>query len=129
MTQPSGRVCAFSAHLRTWLRSSPIVCIVDALSLLFRIGVQTLRTRSLKLAAEVSLTQRFNSVESFSELQAMEKFPIYRWALIVLPAIFQALKLFGAKIIPWSQGWMYCYVFGFVILEICYILPFLGGFI
>jgi len=39
MMQPSGRVCGFDPALRTYLRSSPIVCIGDTTCIIVRFTI------------------------------------------------------------------------------------------
>ncbi|KAK6533372.1 hypothetical protein TWF694_002322 [Orbilia ellipsospora] len=45
MVQPSGRVCGFAASLRTYLRSSPIICAADAIGSLTSIFVYMIRNK------------------------------------------------------------------------------------
>lgn len=127
MSQPGGRVCGFPSHLRTWLRSSPVICAVDAVVLLLSILVRTVQVRSLKRAADDILGARFDTTEELAELQSLEKQPVIRWALIVLPAGYQVAKLFGVRGLPWTLAWGGGYLLSFVVLEACWLLPLIGS--
>ena len=88
-----------------------------------------IQLQSLKQAAEEQLAIRYRDRGALSEIQKLETYPIVRWVLIVLPTVVQNLKLLGTLGIPWSKVWVYCYALSVVLLELCFLLPRIGGFL
>ena len=120
MAQPAGRICGFfHPSLRTYIRSSPIVCGCDAVIMIIRftsyiwVGVPpTLaakRVRKLR-EEEVERTQ----VEG---IQSIEQSPFLRWFFVVFGVLPQVIKLFACSGIPWTQTSACLYLASFVVTE------------
>jgi hypothetical protein len=58
MMQPSGRVCGFDSSLRTYLRSSPIVCVFDAVFIIIRFITYSFFGLSARAAAKKVIDAR-----------------------------------------------------------------------
>lgn len=61
MVQPAGKTCGFDASLRTYIRSSPIVCVFDAALLILRFVIYICRGLSPPLAARRVLAARHDN--------------------------------------------------------------------
>ncbi|KAF2189213.1 hypothetical protein K469DRAFT_683653 [Zopfia rhizophila CBS 207.26] len=97
MTQPSGQVLRYPPLLRTYLRSSPVVCGLDALAQLVRLAVYLLgrySTYPTHAAVRVmhvrSRALKDRGPEGF---QALENVAIVRWLLFAFGTLPQAIKL------------------------------------
>jgi hypothetical protein len=68
MTQPSGRVLGSPAQFRTYLRSSPILCLFDAIFFLLRLAVspRVLQTR-LSHAISLALAERYRHADELAD--------------------------------------------------------------
>jgi hypothetical protein len=68
MTQPSGRVLSLTSRYRTYLRSSPIICALDALAFLLRVFITPcLLPMSLHQALKTTIRERYKDIEDASE--------------------------------------------------------------
>ncbi|KAK6356370.1 hypothetical protein TWF718_000731 [Orbilia javanica] len=68
MIQPTSRVCGFHPSIRIFLRSSPIVCIVDCICTVTRLGFYLFRYKlSFKAACQLTLCRKRVPWEGFSQ--------------------------------------------------------------
>ncbi|KAF2001537.1 hypothetical protein P154DRAFT_619221 [Amniculicola lignicola CBS 123094] len=131
MMQPSGRVCAFHPSLRTYLRSSPIVCAVDAVFILVRFSIYMLldKLHSPALAAKRVLAVRnqpsgeSKGVEGMKGrrdrgLQELEQKSFFRILWFVAGVLTQTVKLMACKGLPWTLTWGCSYLGSFLVVEV-----------
>jgi hypothetical protein len=119
MMQPSGRVCGFDPSLRTYLRSSPIVCIGDATCIIVRFTAYVRRGLSLATAAKRTKIdrERDNDVSSGEMQSLLEQAVWLRIMCFVFGALFQIIKLMACSGLPWTQAWGCFYLASFVVVE------------
>jgi len=136
MMQDSGRVCGFDPALRTYLRSSPVICVLDATLTLIRFTLYLLSGNddSVKVLERIGIAAKkvmeanklVKVVEKDKEVEEAKKLGIqqledskpirYMWfAIGVLP---QALKLMACTGLPWTQAWGCFYLSSFLVREI-----------
>ena len=123
MTQPSGRVCGVSARFRTYLRASPIFCIVDTVLLLIRLVLYRLSGLPLRLAAREVKNARFDEAEVQSAeggFQALQNLTFVRWLLFGLGTLPQAVKLIVLGNVPWTKVWGLFFLSSFLVLEVVF---------
>ncbi|KAI9162857.1 hypothetical protein HJFPF1_04452 [Paramyrothecium foliicola] len=112
MLQPTGRVCGFPHSARVYLRSSPVVCTVDSLTLLIDFSYKFFQTASITQAANKSIAWRYG--DSSSDLQCpkvgSKALLLLRLMVFVLGTVFGALKIFFTKGLQWEQIAAGCYV-------------------
>jgi len=119
MTQPSGRVLGSSPQYRTYLRSSPILCSVDALFFLLRLVFSPLVLRiPLRQAIEITIQERYRDIEDPVEgIQYLEKQTWLRWLWFVLGTLGPAIKLAAMQNVPWTKAWGMMFLGAFVVFE------------
>lgn len=120
MMQPSGRVCGFHPSLRTYLRSSPIVCAVDAILILLRLAIYICRGDAPSVAAQRVRTVRSQGAEHMplaGGLQELEQMPFLRIFWFVFGTLSQLVKLAALRGVPWTQVWGGIYVGSFLVVE------------
>lgn len=105
MSLPSGKTLGFSSTYSFALKSSPIICAASALDSMARLIVYTWNTGSLPAALERWVSVRFGDTAesedgSFESLRRNKYFTLCLSALGTLP---QAVKIFAARGIPWTQ--------------------------
>jgi hypothetical protein len=123
MTQPSGQVLCYPPQLRTYVRSSPIICGTDALTQLVRIGAYLLGGFSPgprhAVARAMHLRIRGLREQGPEEgFQALENLTLVRWLLFAFGTLPQTVKLMAFKGVPWTQAWAGLSLATFVILEV-----------
>ena len=121
MMQPLGR-CGFEDYdpsLRTYLRSSPIVCAFDAVTIIIRFGIYGWRGLSAPAAAKKIISARNKSIEDteVGGIRSLEKIPFLRWLVFVLGVLPQVIKLWACSGLPWTEVWGCCYIVSFFIVE------------
>jgi hypothetical protein len=128
MLQPSGRVCGFRPELRTYLRSSPLICAADSISTLIRFAIYSIRLNSPFSGAKATLDTRFQGQSSSGEgLQALERTTLVRWVMgFILGALPQFIKLVGLQGVPWTTAWGCMYITEFCLIEILGLLSLLA---
>lgn len=133
MSQPSGRVCGFPAKYRTYLRSSPLFCLADSLSILIHL-ILYLTTFPFKDAIRLLIQQRFgkgdddDADESREEgIQAIEKLTWLRWIFFVLGTLGPGIKLMAMEGVPWTKNFGAIFLISFVMVEVLVILSWLYG--
>ena len=108
MTQPYGRVCGLSAQFRTYLRISPIFCLLDTVVLLIRLGLDRTNDLPWRAAAREVKNARFDEEEvqtAEGGFQALEDLIFVRWLLFSLGTVPQAVKLAALGNVPWTKAW------------------------
>lgn len=122
MTQPSGRVLGFPSSWNFAIRCSPIVCFASVVHSLYTIMEAFSRTLSVKQALELFAAERFedSSEDDKSEgsFTSLRKNIVIRIGLLGLGALPQAIKLYAAKSIPWTQAPCSVFLATFIIDEL-----------
>jgi hypothetical protein len=124
MMQPAGRVCGYDLSLRTYLRSSPIVCVCDAVLILVRFALNYANVRCPFLAAKLVMATRKRGERAGEAggFQYLETSNFLRWFVFILGVVPQTIKLLACKGIPWTTTWGLLYLSAFVVSEIMDIL-------
>jgi hypothetical protein len=119
MMQPSGRVCGFDLSLRTYLRSSPIVCVFDAVTIILRFVVYCCLGASPPVAAKrtIDARRRSDDATELGGIRALEQLPFLRWVWFVIGVLPQVIKLLACSGLPWTQVWGCFYLAPFVAVE------------
>jgi hypothetical protein len=119
MTQPSGRVLSLPSRYRTYLRSSPIICALDALAFLLRVFITPcLLPVSLHQVLEAVLRERYKDTEDASEgLQSLEKQTWLRWVFFIVGTLGPSIKLMAMQGVPWTKVWGGMFLFTFLVTE------------
>jgi hypothetical protein len=120
MTQPSGLDKLFSqSSLLFPSRSSPFVCLADALEVLALLLIHLSRGKTLRHAALEVNWQRARSRlgQDVTELEdsPAEKHPI-PFGILFIATLLQAIKLSGMQGLPWTTAWAGFYLFSYVML-------------
>jgi hypothetical protein len=128
MMQPSGSVCGFDARLRTYLRSSPIVCIGDVICIIVRFttyivnpGVSPWRAAKMTKSARegrrdesLQNTVENGTVDSSTDIQALLDQAVWpRIMLFVFGTLFQIIKLAACSGLGLTQAWGWFYLASF----------------
>lgn len=119
MTQPVGSVLGTHPISRTWLRSSPILCIVDGLAFILQIishhFVDHLPwRRAFRFATE----NRFEGVEGSEAIEESGRTFALRWLLFLIGTHASFLKLVGAEGLPGTKMLGVCFAVSFVFFEV-----------
>jgi hypothetical protein len=137
MSQPSGCVCSFPAKYRTYLRSSPLFCLADSLSILIHL-ILYLTTFPFKDGIRLLIQQRFgkeddedideDANESREEgIQAIEKLTWLRWIFFVFGTLGPGIKLMAMGGVPLTKAFGAIFLISFVMVEVLVILSWLYG--
>ena len=136
MTQPYGRPLGLPAKYGFALRSNPLLCASDALTVLTSTVYWSIQLGSLLGGAHKVARCRFEEPEdeegpprrkggSSSSLQELQRNKIFRTCVFVFGALPQTVKLYAMSSIFWTKVLGSMFVGSFVILEV--ILGYLAG--
>lgn len=131
MTQPCGRALGLPAKYGFALRSNPLSCAWDALTVLTSTLYWSIQLRSLKDGARKVARCRFEDLEddeggsSSSSLQELQRNKIFRTCVFVFGALPQTVKLYAMSGIFWTKVLGSMFVGSFAILEV--IVGYLAG--
>ena len=116
----------FPAAHRTYLRSSPIICALDSVSILVRFCLYFIHGLGLKEAARKIAEVRFKAEMALADpsegFQSLERLTFVRWIFLVLGTLPQAIKLFAVQGVPWTQAWGAMYLGSFAMVEIVVVM-------
>lgn len=130
MLQPAGRVCGLDASLRIYLRSSLIVCAVDAVFILVRFAFYVYNGHGVNWAARAILATRgpidedSRPEDATSEDPKPGRFLSQQRNYFLLSLVFgvgvltQFVKLMACSGVPWTQVWACFYMLSFVVVEV-----------
>lgn len=131
MIQPSGMTCGFPSKYGVFLRSSPIMCVIDAIEVLASFMYGVYRARSVRAAARQVTAYRFRDVEAnsalSSPLRSLEENPLVRFLVFVLGTLPQAIKLGAMQGIPLTKTTALMFLCSFAIIEIIVVVAGAGG--
>ncbi|PVH93599.1 hypothetical protein DM02DRAFT_619170 [Periconia macrospinosa] len=118
MTQPSRRVLNFPIRLRTYIRSSPIICAFDCLSRLieFSIILWYCILGSPHRAYEY-LDDWFEEEPAKLGMQGVEDLRFIRALLFILGTLPQAVKLMCFGGILWTKAWAALFLISYITTE------------
>ncbi len=130
MTQPCGRALGLPAKYGFALRSNPLLCASDALTVLTSTLYWSIQLRSLLGGARKVARCRFEDPEdeegeSSSSLQELQRNKIFRTWVFVLGALPQTVKLYAMSGIFWTKVLSSMFIGSFAILEV--IVGYLAG--
>ncbi|KAL3472481.1 hypothetical protein BJX99DRAFT_262265 [Aspergillus californicus] len=131
MSQPTGYVLGTRYRHPTILRSSPIICICDAINVVVSticwmpIVLASNRKMSARRAATRVLMYRFANNTGYPDMQAIKTLKAQttmRWVGFTLGALPQFIKLFASKGVPLSQAFGAMYLASWVVFEVLILL-------
>jgi hypothetical protein len=120
MTQPSSLDAPFSqSSLLFATRSSPFVCLADALEIITSLVIHVLRGKPPRQAALLVNWQRARhrlgeDVEELEDIPA-EKHP-WGFVILLVAAVLQAAKIIGFKGVFWTKAWAVVYLSSYVVI-------------
>ncbi|PMD13026.1 hypothetical protein NA56DRAFT_652055 [Hyaloscypha hepaticicola] len=121
MTQPSGRVLSQPSRYRTYLRTSPIICFLDAFAFLIRVfSAPYFLHVPISRALNTTIRERYGDIkdEDASEgIQSLEKQTWLRWVFFVVGTLGPSIKLMAMQGVPWTKVWGALFLFAFLVIE------------
>ncbi|OAG17542.1 hypothetical protein CC77DRAFT_1023058 [Alternaria alternata] len=128
MTQPAGMVCGANADVGFLLRSSPIICILDAFLVLWDLFSIYRVQGSFSRAQDEMIQRRFRSeiyrgfkkAKELDILRSSEQ--VFRVVAFLLSAS-QMIKLFGYSGLVWAKIIAAAYLMSFLIIEMLVVWP------
>ncbi|KAH7092253.1 hypothetical protein FB567DRAFT_516851 [Paraphoma chrysanthemicola] len=117
MTQPSGRLLFSKSRYRLYLRSSPIICALDAIYFLVRILISPfLLGITVRQAIRLITRERYNK-DMVEELQSLKKQTWLRWIFFLVGTLGPVVKLAAMQGVPWTKTWGMMFLGAFVVFE------------
>ncbi|KAI9775363.1 MAG: hypothetical protein M1839_001279 [Geoglossum umbratile] len=105
------------------MRSSPIVCLVDATEVLSLLAYYTLRGNWPREAAQLVARYRFQDLdEAADEFASVGRNRYVRLTVFVLGALPQAVKLCAMTGVPWTKAWGAMYLVSFGVVELVLVM-------
>jgi hypothetical protein len=118
MSQPCGKVCTLPSRNRTYLRSSPMLCAADTLSIIVRWTAISIHLRVSPIRALRLLQRdRFEHGEEAEGLQNLGSSTFGRWIFTVLGPLPVMIKMASFIGTPWTKVYAACYIASFVTTE------------
>lgn len=121
MTQPSGHFLGIDSRERTYLRSIPLLCAADTISVILQIAYFITSTEiSFRAGFSTYIGQRFvKGVEKSETLQTLYDQTWARWVYLMLATLLPAIKLiFGLGGSPWTRIWGVMFLSSIIVTEI-----------
>jgi hypothetical protein len=123
MAQPCGKVLSFDSRYRIYMRSSPLICIADAISIPLNLLILKLR---LKLPWSACLTtlihSRFGAEKEGEAWKAWKFTTPLRWFFFILGPLGPGIKMLSMDGIPWSKTWGLMFLVSFSVTELLVVL-------
>jgi hypothetical protein len=118
MSQPCGKVCTLPSRYRTYLRSSPMLCAADTLSIIVRWTAMSIYLRMSPIQALRLLQRdRFEHGEEAEGLQNLGSSTFGRWIFTVIGPLPVMIKMASFIGTPWTKVYAACYITSFVTTE------------
>jgi hypothetical protein len=115
MFQPCGKVCSQPSRYKLYMRSSPLICLFDAVSVLIRLIVVSAYFQISPLKSlRILVADRFEEEDS----QALVNSTWIRWLMFVLSALPLTIKLCSFRGTPITKFVGFCYVGPFLLFEL-----------
>ena len=124
MTQPCGKVCGLPNRYSTYMRSSPLICLADTLSILIHFTTAAI---GLSMTFETSLVilikERFDKDrESDNAIRNIQQLTWLRYLFFAIGTLPPAIKMIAMQGIPWTKTWAIMYLTSFLATEILVLL-------
>ncbi|PVH75458.1 hypothetical protein DL98DRAFT_658139 [Cadophora sp. DSE1049] len=119
MTQPCGRVCGIDNRYRTYLRSSPIICVLDIIMMLSRFPHLIIKRRiPAKKSARLTIMERFDDDSPVEGIQVLGSTVWIRWLLFMMGPLPQAIRLASFQGVFWSKVLGFGFLVPWLIMEL-----------
>ena len=121
MCQPCGKILGLPSKYGFYLNSSPILCVTNALELIFKLLWRSCSTRSVKAAASLTANEIFEDVESSGHhdgLAQLKEIWQVRVIVFALGTIPQVIKLYATTGIPGTKVCASLYLGSFFAIEL-----------
>ncbi|KAG4444374.1 hypothetical protein IFR05_000139 [Cadophora sp. M221] len=122
MTQPCGWVCGFNSRYRIYIRSSPIICVVDIVLMLYRWLEALFKPGPTRLNIRESfymiVIDRFRGNEPSEGIQTIGNSTGIRWFLFVMGPLPQKIRLASFQGVYWSKGIGFSFLGSWLLMEI-----------
>lgn len=120
MTQPSGKVCGLPGRYRTYLRSSPIVCFVDAVTFIVTLAMCLVCVNGPALhTLQLNIQSRFEEDHTMPKsLRKLEDSTFFRWIFFLLGTLPPAIKLAAMDGIFWTKVFGMMFLGSFLFIEL-----------
>lgn len=122
MTQPCGQVCRTPSRYRTYLRSSPLICVLDIINLWSKwIYLAYSRRLSLSHSAKLVITERFGAnapAPAEGGNEKSESSTWLRWLLFVMGPLPQAVRLTSFENVALNQALGAAFLVPWLICEV-----------
>ncbi|MCJ1286386.1 hypothetical protein MMC26_005731 [Xylographa opegraphella] len=122
--QPAGSVLSSPAAHSGALRTSPIICVADALVTLSTFVALLVQRHGVRQSARAVLHWRFHENGAEPEEAAKIEQGWFRALVFVLGALPQMVKVVGLQGVPWTQALCSAYLASFAVVEL---LVYLAG--
>ena len=122
--QPTGSVLSSPAAHSRALRTSPIICVADAIVTLLAFITLFAQRHGVRDSARAVLYWRFHGEGVEPEEEAKIEQGWFRALVFVLGALPQMIKVIGLQGVPWTQTLCSAYLAPFVVVEL---LVYLAG--
>jgi hypothetical protein len=130
MAQPGGLICNADADVGFLLRSSPIICISDALLVLIHLTIDHRQTKSWKKAHKKLICRRFQSYvyDGWKKLKGSKDEPVrsnewYLRLVVFVLTLAQSIKIFAYGGVIWTKVIAALYLGSFLIIEALVVWP------
>jgi hypothetical protein len=120
MAQPSGRVLELPARYGTYLRSSPIICLADILSIFARLIYCCFTPSSGSL--QHIIAERFEVVGSSEDMESIISTAWVRWLCFLLGPLPQIIRLASFQGVYWTKLWAFGFVLSWLLVEVLILL-------
>lgn len=121
MTQPCGSVCGLPGRYRTYLRSSPTLCLADSISILLRLIIISACLKVSPFESlQVLLDERFSDAEDDDPqggFRSLERLTWLRWLFFILGTLPPTIKLASMGGVPWTKTLGMIYLTSFLVVE------------
>lgn len=116
MIQPSGMVCGMPSAYGFFLRSSPFMCVLDAIYVLAQRLV--LRYRSPATSLQSIAKRRYQDIPTTKIWSDLQRITAFRLFIFFFGALPQAVRLIFLRGVPWTQALAAMYFGSFLIIEL-----------
>ena len=135
MTQPAGSLSAtLTTNQSFYFRASPLLCLIDGMSVSCSFFYHARRTWNLKTAlknvakaklmlSRPSIADGSAEQQSSSNLRQLQENELFRGILFLLGVLPQAIKLFACTGLFWAKIWAALYLTSFALIETLVLIP------
>jgi hypothetical protein len=128
MIQPTGRVCGVNSRYRTYLLSSPLICLADIITTLLCLASLSLKFHlPLSSTNQLLFAERFKDVEPIHGVRVVEKLTGIRWLLFMLGPLPVLVRLCMLGGVPWTKAFACMFLGQFLMVKIMILGALLDG--